>query len=379
MEPTINDKKYIIHFKARPYKSELVNLSEYNNATFSIVNPTAYDSPTITTEAVNWSNLDITENGIGFEKNVTGYSQFITATGMSSYIAQDEEFTFYFRVKPVSGGLNTLTFDFYTTNFPGTVDDENSQYFKFGIYNGVLKFIGHSANPFNFEYDLADYSENKQYYIALTRNHNVLRAYIDGHKVYDSYDTGTDNSYKYGDPIFYDSVNQNILNVYIGCNTSNVKTYFDDITFCKGFAFYRYYDFEVPDDILAAKDLVKETVKTVITHSDTEFKGSGEMHFDTKFEYTVSVEVTNHAVKEIIDKPANGYRISTERDVQAEISNHIHTFHNDIVNTEITNDTEKTIICDVIKDNDTRRHIAQYQRKVLAFTINPIYTKRKGM
>lgn len=410
---TINDKKYIIHFKINSSNLEFVNLSEQNDFSYSFLDPVFYSDPILNTTDLSLDDVEITDVGVSFTKKSFGYSSFIKIENMTSYIPDNEDFTIYFRVKPESGGLNNLTFDFFNTNFPGSAENPSDQYFKFGIYSGKLQFTANTETSFSFEYDLnSEYTTNKQYHIALSRFNGVIRAYIDGHKVYDSNDKETSETYT--GPIFYNSLTNTILDVYMGCNSSSQKIYIDDFTICSGFSFFRYFDFEVPEDILDPKPIsytyapLKEihydlnriipfsaTFDTDIRyHTEfkvpTEIKGLIEAKFDTLQNYKDSIKFNTiynliHELEEkfatsrIIKIHVDEYCQATKRQVKHNDHGTFDLLYRNGVNKSDTLPTKRRVTITVILKADTERVVRSYKRKVLAFVINPLYSRKKGV
>lgn len=426
----ISNKKYLVHFKRNPITNTFINLSE-DNFNYSILNPTNYSSSKLTTE--NLTSFDLTEYGIGFAKNSTGFSPFISIENLNSYIDLDINFTIYFRVNPISTGLNNITIDLYNTILPGTDESNVSKYFKFGIYNGVLTFISKTDNTFSFEYNLSKYTESKQYHICLTRMNKVLRAYIDGHKIYDSY---YDKMLLYTNELFF--IENKITNIYIGKNTGNNKVYLDDITICKNFAFYGYVDFEVPRDALNPKSLLRniESNKTItfkvtkITYNDNDLytntyrkiNKNNKISYNTKrnviFEKNI---ITKYNVNRIVSKntkplfnlfrniiskyeiKSNLLRFILNKDSVFNINTmrKINQTKEKLYNTNrIVYYTEKknmNTVLRYIKDNvfnmnvkrnvvinyelinNTERTVLNFKMKIVAFITNPLYVRKKGM
>ena len=409
---TINDKKYIIHFKTDTSNQELINLSEENNFSYSFLDPISYSAPILNTTELDPSSLEISANGIGFTKKSFGYSSFIKIENMTSYIQDEEDFTIYFRVKPESGGLNNLTLDLFNTTFPGATENSSDSYFKFGIYNGKLQFAANMDSLFSFECDLnSDYTTNKQYHIALSRLKGVIRAYIDGHKIYDSYDKEKDELYN--GPIFY-STTQSILDVYMGCNSSSQKVYIDDFTICSGFSFFRYFDFEVPEDIIDPVPTIMSYVvlkeisydlKRILPFSikfdtsiqyhgefkvptdiraivnpkfDTHITYSGSFEYDTAYNFLVQLE-EHFATK-------RSHKLNTEEEFH-DTKRHVKYLDNGrfdlaritAIDKESNIETRRNVIITVVLKVDTERTVRSYKRKVLAFVINPLYSRKKGV
>lgn len=431
MEDNINNKKYIIHFKN---DKNLLNLSEYNKFSYSILNPKSYSSSKLTTE--NLQNIECNNYGIELVKNSTGFSPFISITEMTSYIEQDEDFTIYFRLKPESGGLNNLTIDLYNTLYPGTEENTSLKYFKFGIYSGKLTFISNSETSLKFEYDLSFYIDNKQYHIALSRMNNVIRAYIDGVKLYDSYDNG-ENSIYYGKPIFF--TENKITDLYIGCNRSSEKVYLDDIVICKGYAFFRYTDFKVPIDFLSPKcltrkveysDVIKTLSKRFIENNMcNNFNASRFLNITNKFLFKINRNVVTedstfrfNTKRNIIAKDFNLFIrtnriiisenfntliktkrnvinknfklfiktnriivtkdfslfINTNRKILFLCKSYNSTLLNYITNKIIINNIEREVFSRNILKFNTSRTVLNYRINLHAFIFNPLYT-RKGV
>lgn len=426
----ISNKKYIVHFKRNPITNSLVNLSE-TEFTYSILNPTKYQSPNLITESLE--SLKIDEFGFEFAKNSSGFSPFISIENMSSYIENNENFTIYFRLLSVN--LNNINIDLFSTVYPGTDKSSVPEYFKFGIYNGKLIFTSKLNKIYDFECNLSSYTVTKQYHICLTRMNNAIRAYIDGHKIYDSYDNG-EKSRLYSGVLFFS--NNKVTNIYIGENTGNEKVYLDDIAICKGYSFYGYTDFEVPIDNLNPKSTVvkinvdktitfkvTKTTYNKITFNNTVYRKLNRT--DTIYNYTnrtvefvtkkkIEIKIKrniisinkklNNSIRNIYKNYINFIKLqrivlqengvtftNTNRIVNKEYQNLINVKRILVRNEKLYNHTligynknninktalKRNVVLTYKTFNDTSRTILNFKMKIVAFITNPLYVRKKGM
>lgn len=370
MSTNINDKQYILHYKAYnnqilyfrdrfPTINDCCTFSQGDAAIEVVKNNELNDYEIkIPNQGYIYTNygLDVEESNIHEEDDFTIYfrirfdeptdSEYHILSEGQSILLQDKAYYGYYYYYETDGGNSSLerdiilkySFLLYIFNY--------NLYLLHGITNESLeeadRNLGSAAYYVN---DYGDTSEiifqtttqplkvltdRKQHHIAVTRHAGIFRAYLDGHKIYEaekkdehaffspSWQEGPqliyeDEPNEYGtynvkfdennipltiddptDPEYKPDPHGKIwANINVGGGKrTNKGFYLNDIVVCKGFAFYRYFDFvPVPDDVIDPKPTYYRVNVNTETHQDTRVDYHGDFKSPTEYNCLVKKEV----------------------------------------------------------------------------------------
>lgn len=304
MSDNINDKQYIIHYKV--HKGKILS---FRNVPFEedhyLIDK---DYPGVSTST---EDIQVIDDWIYMPSK-----SWIQSAGRleddDSHIHADEDFTIYFRIKLVNPDYNTKYIILQDGQTLKNYEKYASEYavqifiheYALNVVHG-LSSQGNIKNVIN-KANVSGLLDKKAHHIAITRYRGIMRAYLDGKKIFDSeYNENNDSfflpSWKGNNDLTNKQYYPDIL---IGSINNEKPFYINDLVVCRNFAFYRYFDFSVvPDDILdpygtvynvvvgVTLELPTEVIYYMSSNSDTNIMYEGEFNFDVYYRTAESVEL----------------------------------------------------------------------------------------